>query len=377
MPSVPKRLVGLILNIGHSHASRVMVGVQRYAIENNWQVLVQHIHHHDPLDVWLRRGVDGFIMQATTPELVAFEQGAPVINISSLSRTQLITVTADHNAIGRVAAEHLLTLPLSHFAYAGLEHEFCREAAQGFSSVIEKAGYHCQVFFSPRYQGTELISRLPRPCGLMVASDVYGAYLVRDCNISNVPIQQQIAIVSMGNTPDLCDLAIPSLTSVDQGSERIGYEAAEMLNRRLRGELVESRRLPPGPVVQRDSTRMVGYDPDIDQALRIIRESSHRPLRVSELAQQLRIEKRTLERRFARVLGRSPQAEIMRARIEHARQLLAVTALSIPNVARRCGFESATRFGTIFRKLTGTTPSAYRRQNQLPAAGQNDFSQLP
>ena len=48
-----------------------------------------------------------------------------------------------------------------------------------------------------------------------------------------------------------------------------------------------------------------------------------------------------LELRFAAALGRSPAEEIRRQRLQRAKDLLAATELSIAQIARASGFNSA------------------------------------
>jgi AraC-like DNA-binding protein len=60
-------------------------------------------------------------------------------------------------------------------------------------------------------------------------------------------------------------------------------------------------------------------------------------------------------------LGRSPGAEILRVRIEQAKNLLAETDLTIEVISRRTGFRKPAYFSTAFGNQTGSAPSMYRR----------------
>ncbi len=55
-----------------------------------------------------------------------------------------------------------------------------------------------------------------------------------------------------------------------------------------------------------------------------------------------------------------PQAFIMRRRVEHARTLLETTTQPIKTIARATGYEDESSFRKAFRKLTLTSPQAYR-----------------
>ena len=72
-----------------------------------------------------------------------------------------------------------------------------------------------------------------------------------------------------------------------------------------------------------------------------------------------------LEQQFLATLGRTPGAEIRRTHVQLAKELLARTDLSMGEVARRSGFTNAARLSVVFRRITGLTPSAFRRQGRL------------
>jgi AraC-like DNA-binding protein len=61
-------------------------------------------------------------------------------------------------------------------------------------------------------------------------------------------------------------------------------------------------------------------------------------------------------------LGRSPAAEIRRAHLDHAINLLARTNLPIHQVAAASGFNHNEVMNRVFRREVGMTPSAYRCQ---------------
>ncbi len=68
-------------------------------------------------------------------------------------------------------------------------------------------------------------------------------------------------------------------------------------------------------------------------------------------------------RQFKRSTGKSPHQYLLNARIEGAKRLLR-SSLPIAEIAFRCGFAHQEHLTHAFRKLTGTTPGAYRRNVQ-------------
>jgi LacI family transcriptional regulator len=66
------------------------------------------------------------------------------------------------------------------------------------------------------------------------------------------------------------------------------------------------------------------------------------------------------------LLGRSPKEEMMRIRLERAKQLLTETTLPVGVVAEKCGFSQAKYFSHVFHARLGLTPGQYRHNTQKP-----------
>jgi AraC-like DNA-binding protein len=65
-------------------------------------------------------------------------------------------------------------------------------------------------------------------------------------------------------------------------------------------------------------------------------------------------------RLFRHSTGMPPHRFVVRKRIASAITLLAASDLSVARIGRMVGFRSASHFTTVFRRITGITPSAYR-----------------
>ena len=66
-------------------------------------------------------------------------------------------------------------------------------------------------------------------------------------------------------------------------------------------------------------------------------------------------------RLFKQNTGVPPHRFVLRQRISRASALLREPQLSIREVGRLVGFRTPSHFPTAFRRMTGITPSAYRR----------------
>jgi LacI family transcriptional regulator len=103
-------------------------------------------------------------------------------------------------------------------------------------------------------------------------------------------------------------------------------------------------------------------DAEVADALRFIWNQGHRPIRVTDILRQVPVSRRSLERRFRKLLRRSLLQEIRRVHVARAKDLLAKTDLSMDIVAERSGFPGAARLSTVFRQEVSLTPRAYRHQ---------------
>ncbi|MFN0283098.1 MAG: helix-turn-helix domain-containing protein [Kineosporiaceae bacterium] len=84
-------------------------------------------------------------------------------------------------------------------------------------------------------------------------------------------------------------------------------------------------------------------------------------LSVAILAARAAMSERTFARRFRDETGTTPHAWLLARRVALAEELLETGHLGVEEVARRCGFGSATMLRHHFTRLRGTAPTRYRR----------------
>jgi LacI family transcriptional regulator len=119
--------------------------------------------------------------------------------------------------------------------------------------------------------------------------------------------------------------------------------------------------IAPRKVVSRQSTDTLAIeDPDVARVIHFIRQHACSGITMEDVLRQAPLARVTLKRRFERVLGRSPKAEIMRLQLERVKQLLVETDLSQAAIARLAGFRHVEYMSTTFHERTGQTPRQYR-----------------
>jgi AraC family transcriptional regulator of adaptative response / DNA-3-methyladenine glycosylase II len=97
---------------------------------------------------------------------------------------------------------------------------------------------------------------------------------------------------------------------------------------------------------------------------------------VEQLAMRLGIGERQLRRLFQQHIGASPITVAQTRRVLFAKQLLAETPMPLAQVALASGFGSVRRFNTVFQKLYGKPPGAFRHARTQSAAGEDMTSTI-
>lgn len=97
------------------------------------------------------------------------------------------------------------------------------------------------------------------------------------------------------------------------------------------------------------------------RALEFVRENYLEPLNVDDVVRASLTSRCGLYAAFRQHLGRTPSEEIDRQRVEHAKRLLRESSEKLHRIAHRSGFSGAEHFSRVFRRVTGVSPSTYRK----------------
>jgi LacI family transcriptional regulator len=223
------------------------------------------------------------------------------------------------------------------------------------------------------------ISRLERPVGVFACNDTSGLKLAEMCRSLAVPVPDSVAILGVDNEDILCEMASPSLSSIELDCETIGFRAAALLDRLTAGSRPDGSRaarsaggreqrrvilVAPKEIVERESTQVFSCgDPIVEQAVRSIRLRAAQGATAASTLAELPASRRSAEIKFRKATGRSIREEILRVRLERVKTLLRSTDLTIAAVAAGSGFASAQRLHEAFRKTEGVSPGAFRKRH--------------
>jgi AraC-like DNA-binding protein len=119
---------------------------------------------------------------------------------------------------------------------------------------------------------------------------------------------------------------------------------------------------PDGDAAHREVEAMIATAMATSPLLEMLRRHLQGRLATASLisaARALQVSERTLQRTL-RAAGTSFSAEVDRARVDAAKLRLRDDDAKIESVARAVGCVSASHLARVFRRVTGTTPGAYR-----------------
>ena len=285
--------------------------------------------------------------------------GVPVILISTGKRASrdVPVVHSDNPAIARAAAEYLLGKRCASYAYVPeYGARWSAERGRAFAAELAKAGQRLNVLEDgdAASLGARLAA-LPRPVAVFAACDMKSRDVLDACRSADLRIPDDVSILGVDDDELLCRMSSPALSSIPLDFRSAGFRAAEILERMMSGEL-NGQDAPDilydrGEVVERLSTqRSISTDMIAARCLDYLQRNFSRPLRVGEIAAELHVGRRTLEKKFREATGKTINAELIRLRIEKATQLLRLPQNSHESIAAACGFYDATHLRVTLRR---------------------------
>lgn len=282
----------------------------------------------------------------------------------------------DSNAIATLAAEYFLGRTPRTFAFVchPSEPNWSCWRREAFTARLAKAGAACHVYPPPppgkqswsaeRPRLCAWLRKLPKPLALFAANDSRARQVLDACLIAGIAVPYEAAVLGVNNDALICETCLPPLSSIAVDDEKAGYEAAQLLDRLMRGADRPGRTVRYGPteIVERASTAdLYVSDKWVIRALEFIRINAGLNIRVSDVANHLGITPRWAESRFKESMGHSLHQEIHRVRMTTARAMVTSTDRPFSEIAARCGFQSANHLCKLFKAAYGCTMGSLRR----------------
>lgn len=102
----------------------------------------------------------------------------------------------------------------------------------------------------------------------------------------------------------------------------------------------------------------------IQKVTHYINQNFHQPITLRDAAKMACLEDTYFSKQFKAFTGFGFLDYLTQIRLQEAQQLLRTTALSLGDISELCGFSGSNYFGDVFRRYTGISPSAYRKQQK-------------
>lgn len=302
--------------------------------------------------------------------------GIPTVIVDTdLSFPGVASIDVDDWAVGAAAAEALQQAGFRSFACLGNDTPYSAQRIEGFTrqignavpihteSAFQDASYS-EHFLEPNEELNQWLLDLPKPVGIFAVHDPLGRFLCSSCRELGLSVPEQIAVVGANNDELVCGLSYPMLSSVAIPWDRIGALVGEAMQNLLQGQPAPERPslVAPGTVVLRHSANHLAVeDAQLRRAMSYLSEHLQEPISIGRMCGDLRLARRSLERRFQDTYSCTPWEMLCRMRITLAKQLLQQTNHPIGRISELCGFNDAERMAVVFKRLTGTTASSFRR----------------
>ena len=162
--------------------------------------------------------------------------------------------------------------------------------------------------------------------------------------------------------PAIDDLTLRHLTEVLLREKRDGFTNGlfflDGIATAVASHLV--RRYSIAPLVEK--TYKGGMAPSaLRRCIEYIEARLDGDLRLDELAQVVGLSASHFVRSFRRSTGKTPYHFLLHRRVARAQMAMRDRSISLAEVALACGFADQHHLARVFRRITGVTPSIYRR----------------
>lgn len=300
--------------------------------------------------------------------------------ISGYSRYAV--VECDGRLTGKLGARHFLERKYKNFAFVDVfdvldnasTNYWSSERKRGFVEELEKSGHPCH-FFDRRATSPERIQlllqewifKLPKPIGIMVATDQRAVWILQVCIQLNLSVPDQVAVLGVDNDELLCKSSNPPLSSVSVANFESGMLAAELLDDLIKNKIRKPRTVQYKPIsiISRRSTDAAWFDDMLVNSVnKKIWSVNGCNISVKEIAEQFAVSRRFLEMRFKACTGHSLMDVIQDVRIRYICSLLMQSELSLTDIVGISGFGSQGYLSQFFKKMTGVTMREYREKTK-------------
>lgn len=374
-----RHLVSVVLD---PKSPEIHAGILRAARELKWEVVEGGTSHEVAFDGVLSttgdnerwkwtRGLDCPVIRIL---------GTTVSSASAMPVDGIATVAMDLRSAGVMSARHLLTLGVENIVFfrnfgAAGEGSFC----QSFLETCRLAGKNALLLDAtadkPEDRSAWLLDRvakLPLPCAVMADHDRFAVEIIAAAGELGLRVPEDIAVLGTENSETVQKRSQVPLSSLDMNLELLGYTAARLLERSMRGDSIEPRHhfIAPKKVNERKSTATYSCEiPGISKAVLKIRSQYFQQISVRAMAKECGLSIRSLYRLYRATTGNTIGKDIMARRMEAAAEMLRDENLKLEPIAIEAGLGNAKNLCRLFKEHYGQTPGQWRASGNSFADG--------
>lgn len=377
MPTGPTdtKCVALLIESSRAYGRGLLRGIAAYAQEQgDWSLRHQEMTINADPPSWLSRWKGhGVLVRAETPKMIEAIQdlGLPVIDLRCWrSAGKIPGFDTEPASVVKLAVDHLRDRGYTQFGFCGFGganysdrrlaemRKYLRSLGHDVVAYESPGPVHATTFDAEQSGMLDedglgrWLKSLAKPVGVLACNDIRAQQLLNACHECNIHVPDEIAVVGVDNDDVICPLCSPPLTSVEPNTEKIGYEAAAMLDLMMAGESVpaELTWVPARRIVVRGSTDAIPVDDaEFTKAYRFIRENACRGVSVQDVADAVPMSRRSLERRMRTYLDQSPSDLIASIRLARIKELLETTSQPLKKIARLTGFNYDEHMAKFFK----------------------------
>jgi LacI family transcriptional regulator len=380
----PTRRVALAFPVRLAHLHTIVRGIVDYAQEHGPWVFTTSGEAHDlPVRALTRWQGDGIIstLDSEAEAEAARSLRIPVVTFVGVVRNPGIPrVMMDQEAIGRLAAEHLLARGFRRFGFYGVDgagYSAMREGA--FIARLAAENATVNRYLSPNMLDHKQpwddeidalcrwLRKMPVPVGIFAANDARARMIADACALVGRKVPEEVGVIGVDNSQLDCEFGSPKLTSIECDWWAVGYHAAKLLDGLMAGHAPpkHDQLIPPTGVIPRESTDVTIVEhPAVARAVAYTRAHLDKSFGVKALVNAAGVSRRYLETSFLESLHRTPGEYLAEMRVERAKELLLSKGMTLSRVARACGFSDLRQFRRVFMRVQKMTPRQYRIANK-------------
>lgn len=385
-----KKRIAILFNASKAYDRKVISGIARYMQQGiEWDLYLEedYLTHLEKIKYW--QG-DGIIADFDDPTIIEYvkNQSVKAVGIggsyqdASKYPDNIPYVATNNHSISRLAVEHFLSLGYHNMAFYGVpgraDNHWSKERESSFvywhaelaKDMPEPHIYH--GFLSSYRNWTKAMNQLedwllelPKPVAIFAATDTRARQLIEACRSAELKIPDQVAILGVDDDDIVNVLTGHRLSSVRQGSEYMGFLAAQLLDQQLNDQAIEPmvQVVEPIGVVQNASTdHFAVADQVVKDAISYIKQHACDGIQATHVLRHLKLSRANVENRFRAHLNSSIHQEIVKVQLAKVKQLLLQTNLTLSDISEKTGYNTVQYMIMVFKKQTQLTPTQYRER---------------